>query len=142
MKWPFANPSEFADRSGDSLPLRAPREWSNADRSSGDAILKRSILFLRRRAATSNPVLRMADGPRGPGNPGDAGIKGCGLHINLATTAGIPAANVHPLLRGRQPIIPLRIGISHDALTPMPACLPVTARDRCGGHARAGRVFF
>src|SRR5258706_5894992 len=86
MKWPFTNPSEFADRSGDSLPLRAPREWSNADRSSGDAILKRSILFLRRRAATSNPVLRMADGPRGPGNPGDAGIKGCGLHINLATT--------------------------------------------------------
>src|SRR5258705_12836082 len=94
MKWRFANPSEFADRSGDSLPLRAPREWSNADRSSGDAILKRSILFLRRRAATSNPVLRMADGPRGPGNPGDAGIKGCGLHINLATTADVSGG--HP----------------------------------------------
>src|SRR5258708_21212928 len=131
MKWPFANPSEVADRSGDSLPLRAPREWSNADRSSGDAILKRSILFLWRRAATSNPVLRMADGPRGPGNPGDAGIKGCGLHINLATTAGIPAPNVHPLLRGRQPIIPFRIGLSHNALTPLPPRLPVTALNPC-----------
>src|SRR5258706_8897224 len=109
MKWPFANPSEFADRSGDSLPLRAPREWSNADRSSGDAILKRSILFLRRRAATSNPVLRMADGPRGPGNPGDAGIKGCGLHINLATTAGTPPPNVLPPFRGRQTIVLLKV---------------------------------
>src|SRR5260221_3450478 len=134
MKWPFANPSECADRSADSLPLRAPREWSNADRSSGDAILKRSILFLRRRAATSNPVLRMADGPRGPGNPGDAGIKGCGLHINLATTAGISAAKVHPPLRGRQPIISFRIGLSPDALTPMPAFLPLTAPDPCRGE--------
>src|SRR5258705_5984180 len=124
MKWRFANPSEFADRSGDSLPLRAPREWSNADRSSGDAILKRSILFLRRRAATSNPVLRMADGPRGPGNPGDAGIKGCGLHINLATTAGISAAQGFPPFLGGQPIIPFRIGISPYALTPHPPCLP------------------
>src|SRR5258707_4609272 len=121
MKWPFANPSEFADRSGDSLPLRAPREWSNADRSSGDAILKRSILFLRRRAATSNPVLRMADGPRGPGNPGDAGIKGCGLHINLATTAGSPAAQVHPPFPGRQPLLSFPVRINPDPLHPMSA---------------------
>src|SRR5260221_6443445 len=122
MKWPFANPSEFADRSGDSLPLRAPREWSNADRSSGDAILKRYILFLRRRAATSNPVLRMADGPRGPGNPGDAGIKGCGLHINLATTAGIPAAHVYP------PLLEDLIGRAH-------VCNPVTHRYRMPAFA-------
>src|SRR5258708_32574216 len=119
MKWPFANPSEFADRSGDSLPLRAPREWSNADRSSGDAILKRSILFLRRRAATSNPVLRMADGPRGPGNPGDAGIKGCGLHINLATTAGNSEAHVYPPFRGRQRHIPFRVGHRRVAVPPI-----------------------
>src|SRR5258708_21898620 len=128
MKWPFANPSEFADRSGDSLPLRAPREWSNADRSSGDAILKRSILFLRRRAATSNPVLRMADGPRGPGNPGDAGIKGCGLHINLATTAGILTAYNTPPFCGREPLFPLRISVSQHAPTPLPARRPVTPR--------------
>src|SRR5258707_15394046 len=125
MKWPFANPSEFADRSGDSLPLRAPREWSNADRSSGDAILKRSILFLRRRAATSNPVLRMADGPRGPGNPGDAGIKGCGLHINLATTAGIPSSNIPPLFVGGAPILPFADAIYAASPSPLAPTAPL-----------------